>query len=153
MKKCKICEIEKELSKFHKAKTNKFGVHAICKICRKSVARKEYEEDPFKTLLRLKKSECKRRNIPFDLDYAYLKSLWTGVCPISGEEITIGNSGMGSHKSAHLDRVLPDRGYVKGNVAYISGRCNRIKYNASIEELEKIVEWMKKVQEGATTIP
>lgn len=37
----------------------------------------------------------------------------------------------------------------KCNVAWISGRANRIKYDASIEELRQIVDWMERV----TTIP
>ena len=41
------------------------------------------------------------------------------------------------------------KGYIKGNVAWISGRANRIKYDASIEELRQIVDWMERV----TTIP
>ena len=32
---------------------------------------------------------------------------------------------------------------------WISGRANRIKYNATIDELERILTYMK----GATTIP
>ena len=34
-------------------------------------------------------------------------------------------------------------------MAWISGRANRIKYDASIEELRQIVDWMERV----TTIP
>lgn len=51
--------------------------------------------------------------------------------------------------SAHLDRLDPNKGYVIGNVSWISGRANRIKYNATVEELRAIADWM----ERATTIP
>lgn len=51
--------------------------------------------------------------------------------------------------SAHLDRLGPNKGYVIGNVSWISGRANRIKYNATVEELRAIADWM----ERATTIP
>ena len=60
-----------------------------------------------------------------------------------------GSKGKGSVNSAHLDRFDPHKGYVKGNVAWISGRANRIKYDASLEELKQIVNWMERV----TTIP
>lgn len=43
-------------------------------------------------------------------------------------------------------RELPD---VIGNVSWISGRANRIKYNATVEELRAVADWM----ERATTIP
>jgi hypothetical protein len=44
---------------------------------------------------------------------------------------------------AHLDRINPEKGYVIGNVNWISGRANRIKYNATIYELESILSYMK----------
>lgn len=152
MKKCNICKVEKPLHQFHKNCSTPDGLDKRCKPCRKSEARTLYQKDPFITLARLKKSECKKKGIPYDLDADYLRSIWTGECPITGDQITIGNSGMGSSKSGHLDRIIPNLGYVKGNVEYISGRMNRIKYDATIEELEKIILWMKQKQEGATTI-
>lgn len=56
--------------------------------------------------------------------------------------------GRGSLNTAHLDRFDPKKGYIKGNVAWVSGRANRIKYDATLEELKSLVSWM----EGATTI-
>lgn len=152
MQVCLICKEEKPFAYFDKAKSNKSGRDYRCKNCRKIAARIEYQSDPFKALERCKRSECKKKGVLYNLDYDYLKSLWTGICPISGCEITIGNSGCGSHKSGHLDRIVPDLGYTKGNVAYISGRMNRIKYDATQSELRNIADWMDR-QERATTIP
>lgn len=53
---------------------------------------------------------------------------------------------MGSHKSAHLDRIIPELGYIKGNVQWISGRANRIKYDASLDELRAIVAWLERAE-------
>ena len=149
MKQCIICNELKEYVEFHKNKTNKDGCDNRCKSCRKLKARENYKKDPFCTLARLKKSECKKKGLAYDLDAEYLRSLWTGVCPVTGNGITIGNSGAGSHKSGHLDRTIPELGYIRGNVAYISGRINRIKYDATLDELKLIVKYL----EGATTIP
>lgn len=79
----------------------------------------------------------------------YLKSIWTGVCPIFNIPISFNHKGRGSTFSAHLDRLIPEKGYVKGNVTWISGRANRIKYNATLDELKQIVAWVERV----TTIP
>jgi hypothetical protein len=45
--------------------------------------------------------------------------------------------------SPSLDRINNNLGYVPGNVIVVSDRANRIKNNATIEELEKIVNYYK----------
>lgn len=65
-------------------------------------------------------------------------------CPVLG----ILFNGQGSKHSRPdgvptLDRIVPDVGYVKGNVAVISLRANRIKYNATIDELESVVRYVR----------
>ncbi|WKV17107.1 hypothetical protein [Salmonella phage PKM.Hi.22.6] len=47
--------------------------------------------------------------------------------------------------TAHLDRLDPNKGYVRGNVTWLSGRANRIKYDASLTELRLLVSWMESV--------
>lgn len=145
-KKCNHCKEWKLLQDFHKSVKQLYGVHGTCKTCRKKNARARYVTNPFKSLHRTKKSECKKKGIPYNLTEEYLKSIWTGVCPITNEALSIANKVGEHHKSAWLDRINPDAGYVQGNVAFISGRMNRIKYNATVEEIELLLEWMKKVQ-------
>jgi len=151
MKVCRKCNKEKPFTAFHKNKPMKDGLEKRCKDCRKEDASNRYRKDPFGALARCKKAECKKKDIPYNLNSEYLRKLWTGTCPVLGSNITIGNSGYGSHVSGHLDRVDPSLGYTKGNVQYISGRANRIKYNATVEELQKIIEYIQR-HERATTI-
>ena len=54
---------------------------------------------------------------------------------------------------ASLDRVMPELGYVPGpelgyvpgNVRVISFRANTIKNNASMREIEQLLEWLRRV--------
>lgn len=46
--------------------------------------------------------------------------------------------------SPSLDRIIPENGYVKGNVEVISKRANTIKSFGTIEEHEKVIEYMKR---------
>lgn len=151
MKTCRKCKESKSLTEYHSNRLTKDGLEGICKTCRKEEANKKYRKDPFSTLARCKKAECKKKGLEYNLDPEYLRGIWTGKCPVFDTEITIGNSGYGSHRSGHLDRIDPNLGYTKGNVRYISGRANRIKYDATIDELQKIIEYMKR-HERATTI-
>lgn len=42
-----------------------------------------------------------------------------------------------------LDKIVPALGYIPGNVAVISMRANRLKSDASPEELEAIAKWIR----------
>lgn len=100
---------------------------------------------PFFYYSKVKASECRKKGLEFDLDGEYLESIWTDTCPILGLELKkpFEEPGRGSVSTAHLDRRDPALGYVRGNVTWLSGRANRIKYDATIEELQAVFNWMK----------
>lgn len=148
MKICIICQINKSNSDYHKSSSNKDGHDNRCKQCKRSLARAARQSDYFNQYCITKKSECNSKGLSFDLTGDYLESIWTDECPIFKHPIYKAIEGRGSHMSAHLDRIKPELGYIKGNVAWISGRANRIKYDATSAELRQIADWM----EGATTI-
>ena len=59
-------------------------------------------------------------------------------CPLLG--IPIFRGTLYSHRnSASLDRIIPSRGYVRGNIRVISHRANNLKGDACLEELELLV--------------
>ncbi len=67
-------------------------------------------------------------------------------CPILGLELLPpGPMRRGAERDriASLDRLRPADGYVPGNVAVISLRANRLKNDATVEELERIASWMR----------
>jgi len=66
-------------------------------------------------------------------------------CPILGMLLRIGDVS-NLDCSPSLDRIRPDIGYVKGNIAVISMRANRIKHNATFEEITKLQQWMSQFQ-------
>jgi len=45
--------------------------------------------------------------------------------------------------SPSIDRLIPENGYVISNIALLCWKCNVIKSNASLEELNAILLWMK----------
>ena len=48
-----------------------------------------------------------------------------------------------SDNSPSLDRIDTSKGYIKGNIRIISNRANRLKSDASFEEIEKIYNDLK----------
>lgn len=90
------------------------------------------------------RARAKRIGVDFDLDEQYLKDIYPedGVCPVLG--IPMIKNGTKQHpQTASLDRMSNEKGYVKGNVCYISWRANDLKKNAIVEELEAIVIYLK----------
>lgn len=149
MKICNRCKKEKDYCQFDKTIRMKDGLSRTCKACKKEDYLKRKFKNPIHIYFIAKKSECKQKGFEFDLDIEYLTNIWTSFCPIFGTPMKLGVGGRGDKNTSHLDRINPNLGYIKGNVAWISGRANRIKYNATIKELRLIADWM----ERATTIP
>lgn len=51
-----------------------------------------------------------------------------------------------------IDRIIPELGYVKGNIAVISWRANNIKSNTTLQELESVVEWLAEQYKNVHTM-
>lgn len=92
-----------------------------------------------------------RKNVPKPERETILKSLEVPThCPMLGIELNYlgGNSvgdGFGrTDFSPSLDQIKPSKGYTEDNIQIISWRANRIKNDASPDELIKIAEYMKK---------
>ncbi len=86
------------------------------------------------------RSRAKRLGVPFDLTVDDLTI--PTYCPVLGILLLIGD---GRHRDASpsVDRIDPARGYVRGNVAVISNRANRIKNDGTTEEHRRLVSWMQ----------
>lgn len=60
-------------------------------------------------------------------------------CPLLGIELKHG-TGFLIDESPSLDRIDSDKGYIKGNVWVISHKANTMKSDATLEELELLVQ-------------
>jgi hypothetical protein len=89
------------------------------------------------------KYRAKKKGLPFNLTLGDL--VFPDVCPVLGIPLVM-RSGSFSDNSPSIDRTIPSKGYVKGNVGIMSYRANRIKCHASLEDLEAIVAYMRRVQ-------
>jgi hypothetical protein len=91
------------------------------------------------------KSRCKLKGIPFDLTYEFLDSIADKSCPVFNIDFVwkTQNKGKGADEnSPTLDRVIPDLGYVKGNVVFISFLANKIKQDVTEKELYAVADWL-----------
>ena len=85
---------------------------------------------------------AKSKGIPFDLTADHIEPLLLSECPVLGIPLEAHTGRQGPRDtSPSLDRIIPDRGYVADNIIVISGRANRIKSDASFEELRAVANF------------
>lgn len=100
----------------------------------------ESKADPVVFMWRRARQRAKAHGIRFTIAPAHL--FLPTHCPVLGIRLTRPGDGL-TEASPTIDRLKPRRGYVPGNVAVISMKANRLKNNATLEELERIVAWMR----------
>jgi hypothetical protein len=98
-----------------------------------------------KHLFKSLKNRAKVNNIPFDLEYEDIS--WPEKCPVFDVVLQYDSIDKAQNNSASFDKVIPELGYVKGNVRIISHRANWLKQDSTIEQLEKIIRYMKEHNE------
>ena len=83
--------------------------------------------------------KAKQQGVPFTIKASDI--VIPKMCPILG--IPLQSRGKSRDVAPSLDKVIPELGYVPGNIAVISNRANRIKSDSTQEELEKILQYVK----------
>jgi hypothetical protein len=92
------------------------------------------------------KARVIKHNLLFDIDELYLKKIFPkdNKCPLLGVNLENGKEKI--HRfSPSLDRIIPEKGYIKGNVIFVSHRANTIKSNLSLNEMRLLLSNWKKI--------
>lgn len=148
---CFSCKEVLEEGRFYrKTKKGKYGKKSdMCRACSQESARRtyrkhsssivdKYKSHPEKKIYQNVKGRAKKQNIPFDLELSDI--ILPKKCPVLGIDIIPFSS---SDNSPSVDKLDPNKGYVKGNIAIISRRANSIKFNANSDEILKVGNWLK----------
>lgn len=174
LKTCSVCTVEKPatLEFFYKDRRSPSGLTYKCKECNNKKTKefrlnnqekvkkdrsewyfknKEHisalhrswrKDNPERRLFRNAKNRAKKKGIEFNLD---LKDIIIPTyCPVLGILIDT-KSSENADNCPSLDRVHPSLGYIKGNVNVISNRANRIKNDATGDELRKIADYVQRI--------
>lgn len=99
-----------------------------------------------KEIVRGARVRAKQKQLPFDLQEEDI--MIPQVCPVFGTPLQKGEKFV-SPDSPTLDRIVPEKGYVKGNVIVVSSKANMIKSSATPEEIIAVGEYYKKLLEEA----
>jgi len=103
-----------------------------------------YKDKRIEKNFRAHKNKCKKNGVKFNITLEYLKEIFPkdSKCPVLGIKMKFG--GQYARNSPSLDKIIPDKGYVVGNVAWISFKANAIKNNANFDEILRVGNWLKK---------
>jgi len=136
---CARCGEYKILTAFDRNKHRTTGRESYCKDCRRLYNRTI--RGKASAMVSDAKTRANKRGLPFDItiDDVCIPS----ICPILGIPLMFGD-GTANDNSPQLDRIIPDLGYVKGNIQVISAKANRIKSNATQAEIKMVLEWFEK---------
>jgi hypothetical protein len=155
---CVRCETEKPASDFSKDRHHTTGLKSECKACcnarlrarrllpevgdrLRAYQRASSDRHPVQHMIKNARQRAQRLGLPFDLVLADV--VIPDYCPVLG--IRLNRNHGARPDSPSLDRIDPTLGYVRGNVAVISMRANRIKDNATVAEHERVLAWMRSV--------
>ena len=101
--------------------------------------KKQYRlENPETLMLHGAKNRSKKAGLAFDLELGDIKI--PTRCPLLGIPLIVG----GGHNSPSLDRIDSAVGYTRDNVWVISWRANALKNDATLAELEMIVDGLRR---------
>jgi hypothetical protein len=99
------------------------------------LGKKARAEDLGVYLMNTAKYRAKKDGLPFDLVAEDV--IIPSTCPVLGIPLAISSGSIGDN-SPTIDRIYPEKGYVKGNILVVSWRVNRVKGHATPDELVKI---------------
>ena len=170
---CSHCKQDLDISLFEKRSDRHDLTRSICISCCKIMGKKWYQKNkekvkqnnhqrylenpaerklyskkwrianPSKKLLQGAAERAKKNNIEINITIEDI--VIPEICPVLGIPLQINSGGKrAASGSPSLDRIDSSKGYVKGNVQVISHRANAIKNDGTIEEHQKLIDYMKK---------
>lgn len=132
-KACPKCLESKDRVEFGLDRNRHDGLCLVCRRCKKAKDNEWARKNKARVLFTSAKRRANALGLQFDIDVTDV--VIPENCPVFGTEFVLGDR----ERSPSLDRIKPDSGYIKGNVIVVSLRANRLKSDATLEELRKLV--------------
>lgn len=108
---------------------------------------KRRQDRPVRCLFNSAKQRAGRKNLSFTITPEDI--VIPEFCPVLGTRLVREVDGVKKKQfatgdtSPSIDRIDSSRGYEPDNIAVISWRANTLKNNGTLEEFERLIEWLK----------
>lgn len=152
-KRCSYCRNTLAIDTFNTHPNQKDGYNNVCRPCASFRWKEKIDQRRLPYLLNRVRSSARDKGLPFNLKLEDI--VIPSHCPVLGIELEFGKSSTEKSwrdNSPSLDRIVPELGYVKENVIVVSYRANRIKNDATIEELQKVANFYYQLTDGVYTV-
>lgn len=106
--------------------------------------RNNERNDPVGAHLRTARDNARKRGLEFSIERSDLPEIMPQTCAVLGVSLRLDGPNNDDYAPS-LDRIDNSRGYIPGNVAFVSRRANRLKGDATQEELQKLADFYSKV--------
>jgi hypothetical protein len=151
MKRCATCNENKEYTDFQRNSQQKDGYSCYCRSCTTIAYKVRYEENKnnqdwqLQKMLNASRTRATRKNLEHTLTLNELQYLYPddNKCPVFGFELDWGHP---KWSSPSLDRIDSTKGYTYNNCQIISNKANMLKNDATLEELELLVNYLKEIK-------
>lgn len=96
-----------------------------------------------KRVFRARRTKARSYGVPFTITFDQLGPP-PATCPVLGIEMGWRKGYKGRDHSPSMDRIDSSLGYIPGNVVWVSFKANRIKSDATADELRLIADYYKR---------
>lgn len=136
----RICDKHGTPMRRYKNRGNPAWAQWHCHKC-DDIRRKDwYASDPRRQLLYHARTRARLNSLPISISIEDIEIPTT--CPVLGILLERG-VGRVKDSSPSIDRKSPELGYIPGNIRVISWRANKLRSDATIVELEKVLAYAK----------
>lgn len=126
---------------------------SYCNECRKNQSNANMNSDKFKILRDIylrTKHRSKARSIKFNLKFEDLKEIYNkqkGLCFYSAKKLSLKRGSGMNWESCTIDKVIPQKGYIKTNIVLCTKKYNSVKNDLSLVEIKKHMPyWYNKLR-------
>lgn len=135
---CKGCDLWKRKTSYGPHKQCKNGLHSRCKQCCAEKSKRDYAKS---SVIDKLYSRAKRRAKIKGLEFTIKKEhiVVPSLCPVFLVPMV-------GRYAPSLDRCNSGKGYTSDNIEVISTRANVLKNNATVEELERVLNYIRAIE-------
>ena len=140
-KTCSKCQQHKHYTDFGTRRNGEYWyLGSRCDPCKVEVTKRHRHDNPSNRIKHSVVARCNRRGTPYNLTEVDYKI--PSHCPVLGIPLVL-SGGTRVDRTPTMDRIDTEKGYVKGNVAIISWRANRLKNDATLTEIRRLWLYVK----------